>query len=54
MNANQVTDTATEALLPREVEFLTLLLKVRPEDRQSVLSELSVIATAHQLASPTH
>ncbi len=44
MNANQVTDTAAEAQPPREVEFLTLLLKVRPEDRLSVLSELRAIA----------
>ncbi len=46
MNANQVTAPAAEALSPREVEFLTLLLKVRPEDRGDVLRELSTTAEA--------
>jgi len=54
MNANQVTAPAAEALSPREVEFLTLLLKVRPEDRLSVLFDLRAVAAAHETAPLNH
>lgn len=54
MNAIRPTDTAAEVLLPREAEFLTLLLKVPPEERLAALSELLAIADAYHPGTTKH
>ncbi len=54
MNAIRPTDTAADALTPREAEFLTLLLQVPPDERLAALSELLAIADAYHPSTPKH